>query len=139
MFLDCGNLFGKKKGTINTFALVLIMAFFTSTAVGANAVSIAQHGFSGVNYGLYAYVIVDYCFVFRKETRTKFNVVSGAVLIALIYFAMCFNGGTSTVSFAWYPYDFMHNMGHYSSFLAGAVLGITVQTVKLIARKEAKQ
>lgn len=138
-FFIAGIYLERKKGTINLFVLVLIMTFCTSTAVGANDLGIGWHGFSGVNYGLYAYIIVDYCFSFRKGTRTKFNIISGTIVIALIYFAMCFNGGTSTVSFVWYPYDLMHNMGHYSSFFAGAVLGVTIQMVKIISRKESQQ
>ena len=138
-FFVVGLYLERKKGTIELLLLVAAMAFFTSTAVGANHLRVHWHGFSGVNFGFYAYVIVDYFFMLRKETRNDFDLISGAIIIALIYFAMCFNGGTSTVSFTWYPYDLMYNKGHYSSFCAGAIFGITTQIVKIISRKETKQ
>lgn len=134
-FLICGAWLERRKGTFPLIVLVFVMAWVTGAFIGAN-----DHGFSvgysGVNYGFYAYAIIDYCFLFRKQTRTRFNVISGAILMGLIYFAACFSGGTSTVTFVWYPYDFMTNMGHYSGFFGGAVLGISLQLAKLIAIKE---
>lgn len=135
-FLICGAWLERRKGTLQILGLVFVMAWVAEAFVGANDLSLASVGFSGVNYALYAYAIIDYCFLFRKPTRTKINVISGGILMALIYLAACFSGGTSEFAFCWYPYDFMHNMGHYSSFLAGAILGLTVQLVKIMAVKE---
>ena len=134
-FLICGGWLERRKGTLPLLLLVFSMAWITGAFIGANDHGYSV-GYSGVNYGFYAYAIIDYCFLFRKPTRTKINVISGAVLMALIYFAACFSGGTSRVTFEWYPYDFMHNMGHYSGFLGGAILGLMVQLAKLIAVKE---
>ena len=134
-FLICGGWLERRKGTLPLLLLVFSMAWITAAFIGANSHTYAI-GYSGVNFGFYAYAIIDYCFLFRKPTRTKINVISGAVLMALIYFAACFSGGTSRVAFEWYPDDFMHNMGHYSSFLGGAILGLTVQLAKLAAMKE---
>lgn len=136
-FFIAGIYLERKKGTLNLLLLVLIMAFFTGIACQANSLGFSR-GYSGVNYGIYAYIIVDYLFMFRKDTRTKFNIISGAVVLGLIYFAMCFNGGVETTSFAWYPYDFMTNMGHYSSFLVGIILGLTINLVKLMSLQEHK-
>ena len=136
-FLICGAWIERRKGTLELLGLVFVMACVGGAFVGANHLSANSVGYSGVNYAFYAYAIIDYCvLMMRRETRTKINVISGAVLMGLIYFAACFAGGTETVTFRWYPYDFMHNMGHYSAFLAGAILGITVQLVKLITLKE---
>lgn len=138
-FLICGGWLERRKGTLGIVLLVLVMSSISSAYVAANHQSVNSIGFSGVNYCLYAYAIIDYCFLLsKKETRTKINVISGAILMALMYLSFCFNGGVETFSFAWYPYDFMTNMGHYSSFVGGAILGLTVQFVKLVARKEAK-
>ena len=114
------------------------MSVVGSAFVTAVHGSYAYHGFSGVNYSLYAYAIIDYIFLFQKETRTRENVVSGAILMALIYFAACFDGGVSQVSFRFYPYDFLHNVGHYSSFIAGLIIALVVQSVKIFSRFEKK-
>ena len=139
-FLICGAWLERRKGTLPLLGLVFVMAWVSSAFLGANKLSTGGVGYSGVNYAFYAYAIIDYCFLFtRKSTRTKTNIISGAVLMALIYFAACFSGGTSGVTFEWYPYDFMHNMAHYSGFLGGAILAIPVQLAKLIAVKERKE
>lgn len=138
-FLICGAWLERRKGTWQIIFLVFIMAWVTGAFIGANDLSTGSVGYSGVNYGLYAYAIIDYCFLFREGTRTKINVVSGAVLMGLIYLAACFAGGTSDFTFRWYPYDFMNNMGHYSSFLGGALLGLTVQLAKLAALRERRE
>ena len=139
-FFICGAWLERRKGTLPLLGLVFVMAWIAEAFVGANALSTSSTGYSGVNYAFYAYAIIDYGFLFiRKSTRTKINIITGAVLMALIYFAACFAGGTSSVTFKWYPYDFMHNMGHYSAFFSGALLAITVQLIKLIAVKERKE
>ena len=138
-FLICGAWLERRKGTLPLLGLVFVMAWIAETFVGANHLSTSSVGYSGVNYAFYAYAIIDYCLLFiRKSTRTKINVISGAVLIALIYFAACYSEVGNSVTFRWYPDDFMHNMGHYSAFLGGAILAITLQLAKLIAVKEHK-
>ena len=139
-FLICGAWLERRKGTLPLLGLVFIMAWVAGAFLGGNHLSNGGVGYSGVNYAFYAYAIIDYCFLFiRKSTRTKINIITGAVLMALIYFAACFSGGTSSFAFEWYPDDFMHNIAHYSGFFGGAILGITVQLAKLIAVKERKE
>ena len=138
-FLICGAWLERRKGTLPLLGLVFVMAWIAETFVGANDLSAGSVGYSGVNYAFYAYAIIDYCFLFRKPTRTKINVISGAILMALIYFAACYTDKSNAVTFSWYPYDFMHNMGHYSAFLGGAILGITIQLAKLVAVRERKE
>jgi len=135
-FLVYGLYLERKQGTLYFLLTVLVMSFITSFAVGANYLSVNYHGFSGVNYGFYAYVIIDYIFSFFKGKVSLFNIISGAVVIALIYLAACFSGGTSAVSFTWYPYDFMTNMGHYSSAFAGLILALIINISQLITIKQ---
>lgn len=134
-FLIVGIYLERKKGTFSFMALVLVMTFLSSLAIGANRCGIGWHGFSGANYALYAYVIVDYVFMFVSKKWTKTNIIYGAIMIALIYLAMCANDG-ATFSFEWYPYDLIYNMGHYSSMLAGMVFSMALQVTKLFAKKE---
>lgn len=139
-FLICGAWLERRKGTLPLLGLVFVLAWISAAFLGGNKLTTSGVGYSGVNYAFYAYAIIDYCFLFlRKSTRTKFNIISGAVLIALIYFAACFAGGTRSVTFQWYPYDFMNNIAHYSGFLGGAILAVTIQLVKLIAVKQHKE
>lgn len=107
---------------------MVLVVFFTGFASSANDISLRWHGFSGANYGLYGYIIIEYVFMLlQSRKRDKVNVVLGAVILCLIYLAMCFNGGTVSIGFEWYPYDLLHNLGHASGFFAGIVLGCVGQ------------
>ena len=70
----------------------------------------------------------------QKPERNLFNVVFGVVVLALIYFAMCFSGGTVKVTFEWYPYDLLHNLGHASGFVTGLIFGIYEQLCSVISK-----
>ena len=48
---------------------------------------------------------------------------------------MCFSGGTSTVSFAPYPYDLLHNLGHGTGFFTGTIVALLVQIPLTLAHK----
>lgn len=135
-FFIYGIYLERKEGTLPFLVLVFMMTFFSAVSISANDQSVGWHGFSGVNYAFYGYVIVDFLFVFRKRTRTPFNIISGIVILGLIYFAACFSGGTTEVTFEWYPDDFMHNMGHYSAFVAGVFLGILLHLCRFKAERE---
>ncbi len=73
-------------------------------------------------------------YLLQRRKRDITNIVAGAVMLGLIYFAMCFNGGTSSIGFEWYPYDLLHNLGHASGFVAGLVLGIVEQGTEWLCR-----
>ena len=134
-FSVAGVYIERKKGSLGMLLLVFTMSLFTAFATAANYLSLSPRGFSGVNYGLYGYIIVDYIFVLAcKPRRYAFNVISGAVVLCLIYLAMCFNGGTSTVSFMPYPYDLLHNIAHASGFVTGIVLGVFESALFLLIR-----
>lgn len=132
-FFVAGLYLERKRGSLNFAAFIIVLSFFTAFATGTNDLSISSRGFSGVNYGLYGYIIIEYIFtVSQKRTRYKFNTVSGAVVVALIYLAMCFNGGTATFSFTVYPYDLLNNLGHASGFFVGLLFGAYEQVCDII-------
>lgn len=128
-FLIAGTYVERKIGTINLLVLVFTFALFCECAVDANH-SGGSVGFSGVNYAFYAYIIIDYVFGFINKKQTKINVIYGAIILALIYLACCFCGGTHAFAFKIYPYDLINNMGHYTSFLTGAILTLLLQFIK---------
>jgi membrane associated rhomboid family serine protease len=137
-FLVAGLYLERKTGSIYLILLVFASAFFKSGTMAAlSYYSHFTHGYSGINYFLYAYIIIDYLFSFQKAKRNRFNTIFGAVVVALIYLAMCFNGGTNSFGFEWYPYDLTHNPWHYSAFFGGIPFGLTVQLVQVKTRKEA--
>lgn len=138
-FFVAGLYLERKKGSIKFLLFMFIISIFTAYAVCANDISLGWQGFSGVNYGLYGYIIVEYLFVLiYKERRYLFNVVHGAIVVALIYFAMCFNGGTSKVSFVSYPYDLLRNLGHASGFVVGIVFSLYEQICHTISKYKTK-
>lgn len=138
-FAVCGFYLERKTGSLGMVGLVLFGAYVSSVAITGNDLSVAWHGFSGVNYFLYAYVILDFLFSFAKTKRNKTNIIIGAILIVLIYVAMCFSGGVSGFEFKLYPYDLLHNCGHYCGFLMGFAIGLFKNIIELSAKHSAKQ
>ena len=134
-FFIAGLYLERKKGSLPFLLFMVIMSLFTAFATCTNDVGIWWHGFSAVNFGLYGYIIVEYIFTLcQNEKRYLFNIVFGAVMIALIYFAMCFAGGTERVTFKVYPYDLLHNLGHASGFVSGLILGVYEMSCGLIMK-----
>lgn len=134
-FFIAGLYLERKMGSLRLFLFVFILSFFTAFA---SCVGWGTHwrGFSGVNYGIYGYILIDFLFMLcRKRERSLFDLLFGVVVLALIYFAMCFNGGTEQISFVWYPYDLLHNWGHMSGFAVGLVFGLYEQLCALISPK----
>ena len=130
-FFVCGLYIERKTGTINFLLLTAGMAFISGAFAAAGSCSIGFHGASGIVYMCYAFVIVDYLFSFNKRKRSKTNIIMGAIIIALIYLAMCFSGGTSGFSFELYPYDLMNNLAHYSGFFASLIVSLMIQIAQL--------
>lgn len=138
-FFVAGLYLERKRGSIDFLLFMFIMSIFTAFASCTNDISISAIGFSAVNFGLYGYIIIEFIFVLiHKESRYLFNVVHGAIVIALIYFAMCFNGGTYKVSFEWYPHDLLYNLGHASGFVVGIAFGLYEQICHTISKYKAK-
>ncbi|MDE6200805.1 MAG: rhomboid family intramembrane serine protease [Clostridiales bacterium] len=136
-FFICGIYLERKIGSIYFLLLILAFSLFGNSAVSANHGSLWFRGFSGVNYAIYAYILVDYLFcVIPKTKRNKLNIIYGGVMLGLIYFAACFNGGTQKVSFSWYPYDAMHNLAHYTSYFAGLIIATVLCTFRYLLEKK---
>ena len=112
-FTLCGIYLERKMGTFGILGLVAFGAYVSGVAITANDLSVFWHGFSGVNYFLYAYVLFDYVFSFSKHKRNTTNIILGAIVLAFIYVAMCFNGGVEAIKFEIYPHDLMYNCAHY--------------------------
>ena len=130
-FFVVGVYLERKMGSVKFFALTFILGFFANIFIAANAQIVFFSGFSGTNFALYFYVIVDYIFYHISKKRNKLDTWLGAIVLGLIYFAMCFSGGVVGVSFAWYPYDLFNNIAHYSGALAGLVIAILIKLVRL--------
>ena len=135
-FLVAGLYLERKTGSFGLFGLVLSIAVFQGCVCTAARGNLYFHGYSGVNYAFYAYVIIDYLFSLIKSRRNKTDLIFGGIVLALICFAMCFSGGTSSVSFAPYPYDLLHNLGHGTGFFTGTIVALLVQIPLTLARRQ---
>ena len=137
-FSFCGIYLERKTGTLGLLGFVIFGAYVSGMAVTCNNLSVFWHGFSCVNYFLFANVIFDFFFSLRKEKRDKTNIILGSIVLVLIYVAMCFCGGVSGFEFKIYPYDLIYNMGHYSSFLIGCIIALFKNIVELTVEKSVK-
>lgn len=137
-FFICGCWLERKKGSLKFLILLLLIILITSRAI-TMAWGDVWVGYSGVNYGLYAYTIVDFLSSLKNTKSNKFNLIYGSVIMALIYFAMCFNGGVERVSFAFYPYDLIHNAGHNISFLVILSAVLAVKAFKFLKKRSLKE
>jgi len=130
-FLVCGIYLERKIGTLRLLFMVFVLAFFTSLATTANSLGLGWRGFSGVNYALYFFILVDYVFLcFQKDVRSRGKLILGGVVLALIFVAMCYKGDADGFAMTWYPYDLLNNMGHYSSALVGIIFAFVVKLFK---------
>ena len=59
-FLFAGVYLERKKGSLPFLLFMALMSLFTAFAVCTNDISVAWRGFSGVNYGLYGYIGIEY-------------------------------------------------------------------------------
>ena len=138
-FLVVGIYLERKTGTIKLLLLVIAFAFLSTGIIAALDGGVGSIGYSGVNFTFYFYIIVDYiALLCMKNKRNKPSIIFGAVIIVLIYLAMCFNGGTSSFGFEWYPYDLMHNKGHTGGAFTGIIVGLIVQLIPLGIRTNGK-
>ena len=137
-FAVCGIYLERKTGTLGILGFVVFSAYISGIAVTCNDLSVAWHGFSGVNFFLYAYIIFDFFFSFRKDKKNRTNIILGSIVLLFIYVAMCFSEGVSGFGFKIYPYDLIYNMGHYSSFLMGCAVSLFKNIVEISAKKSVK-
>jgi len=130
-FFFCGFYVERKTGTFNFVILILSAVLFETALTTANNMYLGYVGASGMQFFFYGYIIIDYAFSFQKNKKNKTNTILGAIILVMMYVAMCFCGGVETVAFKPYPYDLMHNMGHYSPFVGGIILSLIIQLAQM--------
>lgn len=138
-FAFSGFYLERKMGTFGVLGFVIVSAYLSGIAVATNNLSVYYHGFSGVNYLSYAFVIVDYIFSFQKDRRNKTNTILGAVVLFAIYVAMCWSDSLGSFPFTYYPIDLITNLGHGSSFVVGIVLALIIQISMLIGKRKSNK
>jgi len=124
-FVILGMYLERKFGSIKFFVFVLFMAFFSSIASTANSGSPFWTGFSGVNFAIKTFILLDFIamlvFLYKKKP-TRSNLIWGIVAVSWIVITMSVQLEPSfTVRI--YPF---RNMGHYSGMLAGAMVYLLV-------------
>ena len=118
----------RKMGSLN-FAM-LLGAF---TILFANTVD-GGCGNSMIWFALYAYMLVDYLFSFRKGKRNITNIIVGAVCLALEYIRSGFfdmSGGGIGWGFA--PVQLY---GHFEGFVMGLGVALIVQVAVIKTEKK---
>ena len=130
-FLIAGGYVERKYGSIGLLFLVFIFTLFGESMVTANHSGTGGRGFSGVNYSFYAYIIVDFIFTIKDIRQDKIELILSLIILGLIYLACCFCGGTETIAFKFYPYDLIHNLGHYTAFLSGLILSLLIKLCRI--------
>lgn len=137
-FLCCGLYLERKQGTLIFIPFILITCILSRMAntLVLQFYNNFSYGFSSCNYALYAVIILDVIFSFSRIIKIKFELIWSIVFLFLIYFATCFSGGTSGVSFTFYPYDFIYNSWHWSGFLVGILIYILFNLHKITAQRD---
>ncbi len=133
--LVCGLYLERKCGSIPLLVLTFFLAVFASAFVGSNELSTDWVGFSVVIFAFYGFIFVDFFFSLKKERRTKFNIVWGIIFLVLIYLIMSINTfdgdwfvvAGREVGMTWYPHELLYNGGHYTGFLAGALICLLME------------
>ncbi len=138
-FSICGLYTERKIGTLGILGFVGFGAYICGIASVANLLLVNWQGFSGVVYFFYAFIILDYIFSFQKRKKNKTNIILGAIILVFVYLCMCFNDETSNFGFSWYPYDLIHNLIHYSSFIAGIVVSLFIQILEIFILNNYRQ
>ena len=126
-FVISGIYLERKYGSLCFFCLMLILSLATPFALATSVLSLIGAGFSGINYAIYGYIIVDFIFticLLKIENQCKTEWILGIIMIALIYLAMCWNGYGDNLGFEIYPYDLINNRWHFVGFLVGIITGI---------------
>ena len=129
-FFVVGIFFERKYGSVNLILMTLLFAIVGKNMVGANHFGGWSIGFSIVNYAFYGFILIDFIFMFRRETRSVPNIIWGIFMIIFMYVSMAYNGGTIypvDLKLSIYPVDLMYNLGHYTALLAGVILGLTLK------------
>lgn len=80
-----------------------------------------------------------YIHIYYSISKSK---VQGKHTIFSKFFLKCtvapilINGGTSSFSFSWYPYDMMYNLGHYTSYLTGLLIALAIKLFPVVYAKK---
>ena len=132
----CGNIIGlavvglyleRKMGTFNFLFLHILLMFIAPAMTSHVKGNIHHHGYSGVNFATYAFLIIDFFFSLKKEKRNWTNIILGILAFIYIYvFSMSWAGG-AFIDVTYYPKNLIENIGHYTGFLAGILVGLFYQ------------
>ena len=122
-FLLCGLYLERKVGSIRFVVLTLVIAFFSATATATNFLSVEWSGFSVAAYGLFGYIVAGYIFSTWRDRQRQYNQIFNIIydsIAGVIIFCIILVTGFSKG-------NIIHNIGHSSAFLLGAVLWLSIR------------
>lgn len=117
----------RKLGTLKYRYLNIIFMFLCVGLTSHVKSNINHVGYSGVNFALYAFIIIDFLFSLKKEKRNITNIILGIISILYAYIFSMSWGGRAFIDIAPYPHNLIHNMGHYTGFFVGLLIGFFYQ------------
>lgn len=129
-FIFLGFYVERKDGTFKLLAIILFCSLLCATI---------PTGHSAIWAFMIGWVLIDYLFSFKKDTRNKTNIIVGAVVLVLEIFRCCFydlpGGG---ISITYYPYQIITHLGHFRPFIWGLLVCLLFELSKLIKLKQYK-
>ena len=114
----------RKYGTFGLLMFVLIFSFTAPAIASHIRGNIYHHGFSGINYAFYAFVLIDFILTFFDKNKKMSEIIVGIIIVVAIYVNISFTSVNDTLIFKAWPYDLVHNMAHYGGFFLGLIFGI---------------
>ena len=114
-------------GSIKYLGIILLGVIPTSLATFAISGGWRWIGYSGINYYLYAMMFIVMIFNFKDYFIGKFRWIFLVIMIGLIILIMSWAGKTQSFSeFFRFSFvkDFYTNIGHWSSFIIGIIMGL---------------
>ena len=129
-FFFVGFYIERKDGTFKLLIILLFCSLLCSTI---------PTGHSAIWAFLIGWVLIDYIFSFKKDTRSKTNIIVGAIVIILEIFRCCFydlpGGG---ISITYYPYQLITHLGHFRPFIWGIITCLLFELCQIIKLKQYK-
>ena len=129
-FFFLGFYIERKEGTFKLLAIILVCSLVFATI---------PTGHSAMWAFLIGWMLINYLFSFKKDTRNKTNIIVGAVVLVLEIVRCCFydlpGGG---IAITYYPYQIITHLSHFRPFVWGLLVCLLVELSKLITLTQYK-
>ena len=123
----------RKFGSVKHFLIILLSIIVSAAFVSGNHQDLGYVGWSCVNSALMGFFIISYFFSLNKREKTNGNLIYGTITFICVFVFLWWKIWEVDASD-----DLIRNMGHYSGFLAGIIIGLTIYLTKLFVYQSIK-